>query len=128
MAPSESAPRLRRRFSRIASDGGVRKTVISAAPNSASATALFWPRSSNLDFRSLVPNAIQFTPGSFHVLHLFAKLLQLGFQRDDFARDHTVVGLRADGVHLAVHLLRQEIERAPDRLLRLHAVVELLKV
>src|SRR5205814_2475682 len=71
---------------------------------------------------------LDFRPSSLDVLHLFAKLFQLRLQGDDLARDQTVVGLRADRVHLAVHLLRQEIESAPDRFLGLHTVVELLEM
>src|SRR5207245_8348117 len=63
---------------------------------------------------------------SFDVLRLFAKFFQLRLERDHFARDQAVVGFGADGVDLAVHLLGEEIEGAPDRLLRLQAIVKLL--
>src|SRR5689334_4927753 len=56
------------------------------------------------------------TPGSFDVLHLLAHLLERGLGRDHGLGDLQVVRLGADGVHLAVDLLDQEIQRAAHRL------------
>src|SRR5439155_22610571 len=65
---------------------------------------------------------------SFDVLHLFPEFFQLRLQGHVLTRNQAVVGLRADRVHFAVYLLRQKIQRAPDRFPGLHAVVELLEL
>src|SRR5205814_3713736 len=54
--------------------------------------------------------------GLFNVLHLLAHLLELRLRVDDQFRDAETVGLRADRVHLAVHLLQEEIELPAARL------------
>src|SRR5690348_2443175 len=66
--------------------------------------------------------------GSFDVLRLFAELLQFGLERHHRAGDDAVVGLGTNGVHLAVHFLRQKIQRAAYRLAGIEAIVELLKM
>src|SRR5437764_1323877 len=50
------------------------------------------------------------------ILDLLAHLLELRLGRDDEFRNPQAVGLRADRVDLAVHLLEQEIELASARL------------
>src|SRR5688572_3683071 len=63
-----------------------------------------------------LPAAPSAWPGLFDILDLLAHLLEFGLGVDDQLRDAETVGLRADGVDLAVHLLQQEIELAPARL------------
>src|SRR5882762_2773333 len=48
----------------------------------------------------------------FDILHLLAHLLELRLRVDDQLGHAEAVGLGADRVHLAVHLLQQEIELA----------------
>ena len=50
--------------------------------------------------------------GSLQVLDLFAEGLDEGLEVDDGGGDLRVVRLGADGVRLAVHLLREEVELA----------------
>src|SRR5579884_706806 len=68
------------------------------------------------------------SPMLFNVLRLLAEFFQLGLERHHRARDDAVVRLRADGIDLAIDLLRQEIERAPDRFPGIAAIVELLEM
>ncbi len=56
---------------------------------------------------------------------MLADPLKLGLEHHDLARDRRIVGLRSDGVDLAVHLLRHEIQGAPDRLRTLQNLGEL---
>src|SRR5512147_1418552 len=51
---------------------------------------------------------------SFDVLRLLAELLERRLGRDHGLGDLEVVRLGSDGVHLPVHLLDQEVERAAD--------------
>ena len=51
------------------------------------------------------------------VLDLLADLLELGFAKDDVLRNGGVVRFRAERVQLAENLLRDEFERAADRLI-----------
>src|SRR5688572_31313313 len=51
------------------------------------------------------------------ILDLLTHLLELGFRVDDQFRDVEAIGLRAKCVHFTVHLLDQEIQLAPARLL-----------
>src|SRR5437762_2421235 len=53
-------------------------------------------------------------PPSFHVLHLLAEPLELRLHLDDLGSDLRRLCLAADGVHLAMDLLRQEVELAAD--------------
>src|SRR2546422_124716 len=52
---------------------------------------------------------------SLQVVELLAELLELALHGDHGLRDPCVVGLRADGVHLAQQLLREEPELLPHR-------------
>ena len=67
---------------------------------------------------SPTPYSLLPTPWSFDVLHLLAQLVDNGLQLEAIAGDVGIVGLRAQRVGFAVELLRQELELAPDRLLR----------
>src|SRR6266508_1600576 len=53
---------------------------------------------------------------SFDILHLLAQPLDLRLRRHHDRGDLGALRLRADGVHLAVHLLDEEVELAPGRL------------
>ena len=53
---------------------------------------------------------------SEEVLHLLADALELGLHVDHAVGDPGIVGLGADGVHLAPELLHQEVELAADAL------------
>src|SRR5439155_14473242 len=53
--------------------------------------------------------------GLFDILDLLTHLLELRLRVDDQLRHAQAVGLRSDRVHLAVHLLQQEIELASAR-------------
>src|SRR5262249_38304805 len=67
-------------------------------------------------------------PRSFHVLHLLAQALDLVLHHHHRVGDLDVVGLGADGVGLAVHLLEQEVELAPRQLGAVHQGPELVEV
>src|SRR5688500_17314293 len=71
-------------------------------------TTLPWP---TLTSRGAAPFGVRL----LKILHLLANLLEhaLGGQRR--LAELEIVGLRADGVHLAVELLDQEVERASHR-------------
>src|SRR4051794_12648312 len=49
---------------------------------------------------------------SLDILDLLPHLLEFGFRGHDEFRNRLAVGLRADGVDLAVHFLQQEIQLA----------------
>src|SRR6266567_8258182 len=51
---------------------------------------------------------------SFQILHLLAELLDHGLELKPDVRQLDIVRLRAQRIALAVELLRQEIELAPD--------------
>src|SRR5205823_361738 len=65
---------------------------------------------------------------SLHVLHLLAQALQFFLDHHHRVRDLDVVGLRADGIALAVHLLEQEVQLAPRELAAVHQRAELIEV
>src|SRR5687767_8636058 len=50
------------------------------------------------------------------ILHLLPHLLEFGLGVDDQLGDAQAVGLRPDGVDLAVHLLEKKVELAAARL------------
>src|SRR3977135_1616333 len=52
---------------------------------------------------------------SFQILHLLAELLDHGLELKPNVRQLDIVRLRAQRIALAIELLRQEIELAPDR-------------
>src|SRR3954470_22278252 len=66
--------------------------------------------------RSRPPEPRAEGPGSLDILDLLAHLLELRLRRDDQLGYTQAVGLRAHRVHLAIHLLQQEIELAAARL------------
>ena len=61
-------------------------------------------------------------------MRLFPKFFQLRLERHHLARDDRVIRLRANGVDLAVHFLREKIQRAADRFPGLAAIRELLEM
>lgn len=53
---------------------------------------------------------------SFKILDLLAETLKLSLKIYDQVRELCISGLRPDRIHLSVHLLEQEVELAPHRL------------
>src|SRR5688572_3854223 len=66
------------------------------------------------------PPALSAVEGLFDILDLLAHPLELRLGVDDELRDAEAVGLGADGVDLAVHLLQQKVQLAPARLGAVH--------
>src|SRR5262245_9598524 len=66
-----------------------------------------------------INNSPRLPTGLFDILHLLAHALELRLGIDDELRDAHTVGLGADGVDLAVHLLQQEIQLATTGLIAL---------
>src|SRR5512134_63542 len=62
------------------------------------------------------PPALSAVEGLFDILDLLAHSLELRLGVDDEFRDAEAIGLGADGVDLAVHLLQQKIQLAAARL------------
>src|SRR5437773_12543169 len=62
------------------------------------------------------------------ILHLLAYPLDLGFQFYNEASQHRGARLRAHGVDLAQHLLRQKVELLPGRLFPADGLLDLVDV
>src|SRR5919108_4596544 len=65
---------------------------------------------------------------SFDILHLLAHLLQFGLQRHDELGHARSLRFRAERVHFAVHLLKEEVELAAARLRRIRERAPMLDV
>src|SRR5437867_4630270 len=81
-------------------------------------TSVVLPAPDGADTMNSKPARPEPVEGLFDILDLLAHLLELRLRRDDELRDPEAVGLGAHRVHLAVHLLQQEVELAPARLRR----------
>src|SRR4029453_17687186 len=66
--------------------------------------------------------------GSFDILDLFPEPLELGFHLNDEFRNHAAIGLRADRVDLAVHLLKKKVELAPAGLAAAGQIIPMSQV
>src|SRR5688572_25865833 len=62
------------------------------------------------------PLALSAVEGLFDILNLLAHPLELRLGVDDEFRHAQAVGLGADRINLAVHLLQQKVQLAPARL------------
>src|SRR5215212_7781871 len=79
-------------------------------------TSVVLPVPDGADTMKSSPRSRAASRASLNILDLLAHLLEFRLRVDDQLRHVQAIGFRTDGVHLAVHLLQQEIELAAARL------------